>query len=167
MSLHVVEEMILLSDFKPLKAREIKLKPIQFKVEEPVQVMEARISEMLSLIAQNLSKDNINIASIDRVVVVGDGLVPFKGLDILCENILKIKFMEIDFSRLTGMKSIYTYASGMVMYVSSQLPLGRKQSKLEKEFSSEEPLMVKKKGFTEVINKIYGKMKDMFTGFRE
>ena len=32
--------MILLSDFKPLKAREIKLKPIQFKVEEPVQVDE-------------------------------------------------------------------------------------------------------------------------------
>lgn len=32
--------MISLSDFKPLKAREIKLKPIQFKVEEPVYVDE-------------------------------------------------------------------------------------------------------------------------------
>ncbi len=32
--------MISLSDFKPLKAREIKLKPIQFKVEEPMHVDE-------------------------------------------------------------------------------------------------------------------------------
>ncbi len=137
------------------------------KVEEPVLVMQARIEEIFSLIAQNLSKDNINIGSIDRVVITGDGLATFKGVDVLCKNILNIQLMEIDFSRLTGMKSVYTYASGMVMYVSSQLPLGRKQSKLEKEYQSEEVPQIKKKGFAGIKEKLQEKMKDMFTGFRE
>lgn len=137
------------------------------KVEEPVQVMQARIEEIFSMVSKNLSKDNINISSIDRVVVTGDGLVPFKGVDIICKNILNVQHLEIDFSRLTGMKSVYTYASGMVMYICSQLPLGRKQSQFEKEYQTKDVPQIKKKGFAGFKEKFQGKMKDMFTGFRE
>ncbi|MBE7056958.1 MAG: cell division protein FtsA [Ruminococcaceae bacterium] len=137
------------------------------KVEEPVQVMQARIEEIFSMVGRNLNKENININSIDRVIVSGDGLVPFKGTDVICKNILNVQLLEIDFSRLTGMKSVYTYASGMVMYISSQLPLGRKQSQFEKEYQTNDIPQIKKKGFAGILEMVQSKMKNMFTGFRE
>ena len=66
------------------------------------------------------------------------------------------------------MKSVYTYASGMVMYISSLLPLGRKQSELAREYRKDEVLAEdKKQGISGIKNKFVGKMKDMLTGFRE
>ena len=137
------------------------------KVEQPVQVMQARVEEIFSMVGQSLGKDNINIGSVDRIVVTGDGIVPFKGVDLLCKDILGVQYLEIDFSRLTGMKSVYTYASGMVMYISSQLPLGRKQSQLEREYQQKELPQIKKKGIAGLTDKFKNKMKDMLTGFRE
>ena len=137
------------------------------KVEQPVQVMQARIEEIFSMVAQSLGRDNINIGAVDRVIVAGDGIVPFKGIDIICQDVLGVQYLEIDFSRLTGMKSVYTYASGMVMYISSQLPLGRKQSDLEREYQQKEVPEVKVKGIMGLKDKLKSKMKDMLTGFRE
>ena len=137
------------------------------KVEQPVQVMQARIEEIFSMVGQNLSSDNINIGSVDRIIVAGDGIVSFKGVDIICKDLLGVQCLEIDFSRLTGMKSVYTYASGMVMYISSQLPLGRKQSQLEREYQQKAMPEIKKKGISGIKDKLKGKMKDMLTGFRE
>ena len=138
------------------------------KVEEPVKVMQARIEEIFSMIARSLEKNNINTSSVDRVVLAGDGIVSFKGIDEICKKIFGVALFEIDFSRLTGMKSVYTYASGMVMYISSLLPLGRKQSELAREYRKDEVLAEdKKQGISEIKNKFVGKMKDMLTGFRE
>ena len=133
------------------------------KVEEPVEVMQARIEEILTMVAKNLGNENINISSIDRVAITGDGLAFFKGLELLCEDVLKVKYLDIDFSRLTGMKTLYTYASGMVMYVSSQLPLGRKQSQVERETRNVEMPKEKKSG----KGSFRDRLKGMFTGFRE
>lgn len=134
------------------------------KVEQPVQVMQARIEDIFSLVAQNLVQDGINLKSVDRVIIAGDGISAFKGIDVICSDILGVQYLEIDFSRLTGMKSVYTYASGMVMYISAQLPLGRKQSELEREYQQKSVEPVKKKG---LIGNFTEKLKDMLTGFRE
>ena len=138
------------------------------KIEEPVKVMQARIEELFSMIAKSLEGNNINTSSVDRIVITGDGIVNFKGVDEICKKIFGVALFEIDFTRLTGMKSIYTYASGMVMYISSLLPLGRKQSELAREYRKDEILVEdKKQGIRGVKNKFMGKMKDMLTGFRE
>jgi len=53
------------------------------------------------------------------------------------------------------------------MYISSQLPLGRKQSQFEKEYQTNDIPQIKKKGFAGILEMVQSKMKNMFTGFRE
>ncbi len=102
------------------------------KIKDIVDVMEARIVDMFNLIADDLEKNDIRTDKIDRVIFSGDGLAVFNGIDILCEDIFESKFTKVDFTRATGMKGCYTYAGGMVMYISGLLPLGRIDSKIEK-----------------------------------
>ena len=61
---------------------------------------------------------------ISKIILTGDGITKFKGVDKVSESIFETKF-TIDFSRLTGMKSVFTNASGMLMYITMQLPLGK------------------------------------------
>ena len=109
------------------------------KIKDIVDVMEARIAGMLNIIADKLEKEDICPAKIDRVIFSGDGLASFNGIDLLCDDIFETKYMPVDFSRITGMKGCYTYASGMVMYISHLLPLGRIDSKIEKRSFAVEP----------------------------
>ena len=102
------------------------------KIKDIVEIMEARVVELLNIVADGLEKENINTAMIDRVIFSGDGLSAFNGLDILCDEIFECPYMQVDFSRVTGMKGCYTYAGGMVMYISELLPLGRIDSRIEK-----------------------------------
>lgn len=102
------------------------------KIKDIVDVMEARIVDLMNIIADKLEKDDIRTDKIDRIIVSGDGLSAFNGIDILSEDIFESKYIKVDFSRATGMKNCYTYASGMVMYISGLLPYGRMDSKIEK-----------------------------------
>ena len=102
------------------------------KIQNIVEIMEARIVGLLNIIADKLEREDICPDKIDRVIFSGDGLAQFNGLDILCEEIFGTRCLPVDFSRITGMKSCYTYAGGMVMYISGLLPLGRIDSKIEK-----------------------------------
>ena len=109
------------------------------KIKNIVEIMEARIVGLLNIIADRLEKEDICPEKIDRVIFSGDGLAPFNGLDILCDEIFNSHYIPVDFSRVTGMKGCYTYASGMVMYISGLLPLGRIDSRIEKKSFQSEP----------------------------
>lgn len=109
------------------------------KIKDIVEIMEARVVELLNIIADELEKEEINTAMIDRVIFSGDGLASFNGLDILCDEIFECHYMSVDFSRVTGMKGCYTYAGGMVMYISELLPLGRIDSRIEKKSFASQP----------------------------
>lgn len=102
------------------------------KIKDIVDVMEARIVDLFNIIADKLEREDILTDKIDRVIFSGDGISSFNGIDILCEDIFASKYVKFDFSRATGMKGCYTFASGMVMYISGLLPLGRMDSKIEK-----------------------------------
>lgn len=137
------------------------------KVAEIVEVMQARIEYIFELIRDKLEEEDIETNLIDQVILTGDGISKFKGVDKVCQNILESPLSLVDFSRLTGMKSIYTLTSGILMYISSQLPLGRKQSVLEREFMSEENNTINKMKDKSIIVKFLEKFKEMIASFRE
>ncbi len=134
------------------------------KVHDIVAIMQARIEDLLTIIKGKLESEDIQTDLIDRVIFTGDGIMSFSGLDEVCHRILGTKQANMDFSRYTGMKSIYTYASGMVMYVSSMLPYGMKQSAIEKLQVQQEPTKSEGKG---VFNSLQGKLKDFVDRLRD
>lgn len=138
------------------------------KIKDIVEVMEARIVALFNIIADKLEREDISPAGIDRVVFCGDGLNSFNGLDTLCEEIFESKYVKVDFSRATGMKSCYTYAGGIVMYVSKLLPFGRVDSKIEKKSFGTEPQ--KEQGIAAIGNTLFGvknKVKGWMSRFKE
>jgi len=134
------------------------------KVSQIVEVMQARLENLFEVISQKLLKEGVNLSMLDKVVLCGDAISQFKGLDSICNNIMGIPLVEIDFPRLTGMKNTYTFASGMVMYIAYQLPLGRKQSLLERDFSKNDKDSYKNNS---LFNKMSSKLKNMMPTFRE
>lgn len=138
------------------------------KIKDIVEVMEARVVALLNFIADKLEKEGINPAGINRVVFCGDGLNSFNGMDILCDEIFESKYVKVDFSRATGMKGCYTYASGMVMYMSKLLPLGRVDSKIEKKsFGAEMQKESSASTFGNTMNDVKNKVKGWFARFKE
>lgn len=139
------------------------------KIKDIVEIMEARIVAVLNIIADKLEKEDINPAGISRVIFCGDGLNTFNGLDTLCEEIFESKYVKVDFTRATGMKSCYTYSGGMVMYISKLLPLGRVDSKIEKRSFAAEPTngQSKAKMVTDAISGVKDKVKGFVSRFRE
>lgn len=134
------------------------------KVSEIVEIMQARLESLFSVIAKQLADDDIQTEYIDRVILTGDGITKFKGLDMLCEQAFKTKLYPIDFSRYTGMKTVYTYASGMVMYISGLLPYGRRQSVIEKHYSQDPQ---SRPSANQVKPSILDKMKSFLAKFKE
>ena len=134
------------------------------KIKNIVEIMEARIVGLFNIIADKLEKEDIRPEKIDRVIFSGDGLASFNGLDLLCEDIFGSTYMPVDFSRITGMKGGYTYASGMVMYISELLPLGRIDSKIEKKSFSAEPEIPQGSG---ILSGAKDKMKGWISRFKE
>ncbi len=134
------------------------------KAHNIVEVMQARIEDILSIIKHKLENEDIRTDLIDRVIFTGDGICGFSGLDEVCRRVFGTKQSNIDFSRYTGMKNIYTYASGMIMYVSSMLPYGMKQSSIEKIQVQNEPVKSSGKG---MFASLQGKIKDFVDKLRD
>lgn len=137
------------------------------KVAQIVEVMQARIEHIFEVIRDRLEEEDIETDLIGQVILTGDGISKFKGVEIVVQNILESPLFPIDFSRLTGMKSIYTLSSGILMYVSSQLSLGKKQSVLEREFMTDDKRTVSKMKEKNILVKFLEKIKEMIASFRE
>lgn len=134
------------------------------KVHDIVEVMQARIEDVLRLIRKRLEAEDIQTDLIDRVVFTGDGIIDFSGLNEVCHRVLGTKQVNVDFSRKTGMKSSYTYASGMVMHVVPMIPYGMKQSAIEKIQAQQEPDKSKGKG---IFSAFQDKFKDLVDRLRD
>lgn len=102
------------------------------KVSKVVEIMQARIEDILSSVAGELDAEEVATDLIDRVILMGDGITGFSGLETVVEKVMGTKLDSVDFTRYTGMKELYTYSSGMIMYVSEMLPFGMNQSRIEK-----------------------------------
>lgn len=140
----------------------------EVKVSYIVQIMKARIESILDNVAVSLEEEGIMSSLIDTVVLTGDGINNFKGLDSLCESVLGIAPHVVDAARQTGMKSSYSYSSGMINYMANQLKYGRKSSKIAREYqqNAEVHTEVKesKPGF---LKNIKSKFKNMVESFKD
>lgn len=134
------------------------------KIRDIVEIMEARIVGLLNIIADRLEQEDICPEKIDRIIFSGDGLASFNGLDILCNEIFNAPYLSVDFSRVTGMKGCYTYTSGMVMYISGLLPLGRMDSRIEKKSFLSEPQQEQGSG---ILSGAKEKVRGWIARFRE
>jgi len=128
------------------------------KCSEIVKIMQDRIEDIFGMIKERLDIEGIDTAAIDRVVLSGDGIVGFSGLDRVCERVYGTKLSDIDFTRNTAMKAIFTYASGMIMYIASMLPYGMKRSEIER--AEPEPEAEENRG-----KSFFGSLKDRFKGY--
>lgn len=138
------------------------------KVSYVVQIMKARIENILDNVAVSLEEEGIMSSLIDVVVLTGDGINNFKGLDNLCESVLGITPRVVDAARLTGMKSAYSYASGMINYMSNQLKFGRKPSKIAREYQQNNDTPVEKTtAKPSFIETIKNKLKNMVESFKD
>lgn len=139
------------------------------KVSYIVQIMKARIENILDSVAAELEEEGIMSSLIDNVVLMGDGINTFKGLDGVCENVIGIKPVVVDPSRYTGMKSSYSYAGGMIKYMSNQLRFGRKASKISREYQqqAQEPVVEPKKSKFDFVKNIKTKFKNMVESFKD
>jgi len=138
------------------------------KVSYIVQIMKARIENILDSIAVALEDEGIMSSLIDEVILTGDGITTFKGLDGVCEAVLGTVPTVVDTARYTGMKSAYTYAGGMIKYMAEQLRYGRKPSKISREYQQvqTEPVAARenKPGF---VQNIKNKFKNMVESFKD
>ena len=138
-------------------------KPRVVKCSDIVSIMQARIEDIFGIIRERLDVDDIDTSLIDRVVLSGDGIVGFTGLDIICERVFKTGLADIDFTRNTAMKAIFTYTSGMIMYIASMLPYGMKRSDIERAEQEQAPEENKQGVFSTIKDKFknfIGKMRD-------
>lgn len=98
------------------------------KVSNIVEVMQARIEAIFKKINSRLIEEGIQPDMIDRVIVCGDGIANFSGVDRLVYDHIGSELTDVDFTRKTGMKTVYTYSSAMVTYISGLLKFGRSDS---------------------------------------
>jgi len=129
------------------------------KVSNIVEVMQARIEAILSRIQNKLLDEDIKSDMIDRIIVCGDGISYFSGVDKLCEEVFGTKFVEVDFTRKTGMKSLYTYSGAMVNYICGLLPYGRSDSQIERKAQTIENSSSR--------GGVIGKMKKWFSSLKD
>ena len=94
--------------------------------------MQARLEAVLRKIGDKLRQEGIQPDMIDRVIVCGDGITYFSGIDRLVYDNIGSELTEVDFTRKTGMKTIYTYSSAMVNYIAGLLRYGRSDSHIER-----------------------------------
>lgn len=127
------------------------------KISELVEVMEARLENLFSKIKESLQEEAIVVEKIGQIMLTGDGIIKFKGLDDMIDNVFAIPYNDIDFCRITGMKSTYTLCWSMVEYIAQQIPLGRKPSNVN--FDKK----VQKDGETNQLIGFFRKIKKYFT----
>lgn len=135
------------------------------KISEIVEVMEARLENLFTTIKENLQEESIVVENIGQIVLTGDGIIKFRGLDSLFDSIFSIPYNEFDFCRITGLKSSYTLCWSMIDYVAQQLPLGRKASNVSS--GKNEEIIGKKNGSIVIIEKIKNYFVDLVAKFRE
>lgn len=102
------------------------------KVSNIVEIMQARMEAVLRRIGDKLRQEGIQPDMIDRVIICGDGITYFSGIDRLVVDNIGSELTEVDFTRKTGMKTIYTYSSAMVNYIAGLLRYGRSESQIER-----------------------------------
>lgn len=138
------------------------------KVSYIVQIMRARIESILDNVATSLEDEGVMSSLIDTVVLTGDGINMFKGIDNICESVLGIVPVVVDASRHTGMKSVYAYSGGMIRYMAEQLKYGRKPSKISREYQQvSEPVETVKESKPGFVKSIKSKFKNMVESFKD
>ncbi|MBE7065735.1 MAG: cell division protein FtsA [Ruminococcaceae bacterium] len=151
-------------ELSPIDAAEKEI----VKVSYIVQIMKARIESILDNVAAELEDEGIMSSLIDTVILTGDGINNFKGLDGVCESVIGKVPSVIDTARYTGMKSSYAYAGGMVRYMAQQLRYGRKPSKIAREYQQpQETAPETKKGKVDFVQNIKTKFKNMIDSFKD
>ena len=133
-------------------------------MKELVEVIQARIDDTLKRVRDGVYEDKIDIKYVDAAILTGDGMSKFRGIGKNFEDVLEMPLKDIDFGRAVGMKSYFTYACGMVLYIAGQLPLGLHPSKVTREEVEALAGKQKEEGF---FKKLKNKMKKIFPGYRE
>ena len=129
--------------------------------------MQARIINIFDGVADELADEGIDSSLIDSIVLCGNGIDSFKGLERACAAALGHEPTVVDLSSETGMKSSYSYACGMLRYMAGQLKYGRKASKISREcqqVTEEIRPEEEKKG---VISELKSRFKNMIESFKD
>jgi len=131
------------------------------KASSIVEVMEARIYEIFEKVRDKIEESGIEPDAINNLVLIGDGLKKFDGLDIIISEILNMKPRYIKFFVETGYAPVYMVAYCMVHYLASCLDLGRNFSMVSSISAEDEPVERKEK--PELLRKLGKFFRDFFS----
>jgi cell division protein FtsA len=134
-----------------------------------VDIMQARIKEMTAAIINRAADDLKNIGinvMFDRVVLIGEGIARFSGINDALDGVCAGSEIEVlNIGRDIGMKNTYSIATGMLLYVSSNIKFGRTPSKIIKESQEEKNASSEEK--ISPVKSIIEKVKSWFVLFKE
>ncbi len=98
-----------------------------------VDVMNARIEEIaqsaFKMAKDIMARSGIFKPVIDKIYFIGDGIVNFKGIGNVLESVIDAGDVEaVDKGKDLGIKTSFTTALGMLIYISSKIKYGRRPS---------------------------------------
>lgn len=135
-----------------------------------VEIMQARICEIteniISAALADMSEKGMERPSVDRIILIGEGIAEFSGVNAALHDIVGDTELEvINIGRDIGMKNSYSIATGMLLYISSKLQYGRRPSKIIRESVDTRNEETVKRG--KIINNVKGKIKSWWMLFKE
>ena len=150
----------------PLEKGEKEMVNISYVVE----IMQARICEIteniISAALADMSEKGMERPSVDRIILIGEGIAEFSGVNAALHDIVGDTELEvINIGRDIGMKNSYSIATGMLLYISSKLQYGRRPSKIILESVDTRNEETVKRG--KIINNVKGKIKSWWMLFKE
>lgn len=89
------------------------------KSSEVVEIMEARIEEMFSLIDEDLKNSNVK-SDINKAIIIGNGINSINKSEVVGERVLGIPVKLSSARLITSVNNVYTSAYAIVKYISSR-----------------------------------------------
>ncbi len=96
-------------------------------------IINARIEDIAAKVAKTagllMESRGVRKTAINRFYFIGDGIVQFRGLKEVLESVIKNADVEaVDKGKDLGIKTSFTTALGMLIYISSKIKYGRRPS---------------------------------------
>ena len=93
-----------------------------------IDIIEARASNIIDRVKDSLEKNGVETETIERAVIVGEGLRSMEGVDIIVKKAFGIDSRRPDFFVETGYMPTYLTAYSILTYIYSCIEYGRSYS---------------------------------------
>lgn len=135
-------------------------------------IINARIEDIAQKVAKNagslMEGRGVRKSAINRYYFIGDGIVQFRGIKEVLESVIGNADVEaVDKGKDLGIKTSFTTALGMLIYISSKIKYGRRPSTVinHNEADAKKTEEVEEAGTGSKVKDAFAKMGNSVKGF--